>query len=145
MILPQVLFVDSLGQDSSYFQSGAIRKLVDWQGDREAFVRGRETYYEIFDNIYMTANLYTSNAGAVDVDTVFDSFDQTNYLYFDNVKLLNAIDGEEVFDLTKNFKIMSNSEYTILNTNGVAEISLTGKKFTKTNDSLVFEDIDEDK
>lgn len=128
-ILPQVLDVEILGDTSTYYQAGINRVEISWQGDRESILIGGDESYKIIDNLYLKADLYTSNIGLMQEDNLFDYFDEENYLYFDNVSLA-VQSGVTTYDISNRFKLRSLSEFVIMSTSGVAEIALSAVKVT---------------
>ena len=141
-ILPQVLDVENLGEDMSYYQIGSSAERIEWYTGRESIRYNYQTLYNLESDIYLKADLVTSNAGRVDEDTVFSFYDYetSNWLYFDNVLLLRKID-EYYMDVSNMFKLRAPDIYTILSTSGVAEILVSGKKLTREGNVSMFADI----
>lgn len=143
-IVPQVLDIANLGQKTSYYQVGSTSATVNWQGTRNSVEYGYDTLYNIMGDYYLGATVMTSNAGAIEVDTVYNYYDAENYLYFTDVVFLNMVPVGGVtynVDVSKVFKLRMTDTYSILNTTGVAEISLVAKKFTKYDETFTYDSL----
>lgn len=148
-LLPQTILIENLeSTKSAYYEAGIENKEVAWAGDREVLEYGNNTYYLIENNLYVSANIFTSSSGDLLVDTIYSFVDDVNYLYFDNVSVLLKTEnsGEVSYkNVSSYFKpILSEDDvFTILNTNGIASLNVTAKYLTNQDGMIYFENVED--
>ena len=148
-LLPQVFEIQNLEETkSAYFDSSIENKEVEWAGNRESVEYDGKTYYLIENNLYISAGLYTSSNGDLLTDTVYSYTDNTNYLYFDDVSILlqSTVDGSISYtNVSSYFKLTLGEDdvFTILNTNGVANVTVTAKYLTNDDGMISFETVED--
>lgn len=148
-ILPEILTVENREEIKyAYFNNLLTNVEVNWVGDRESVEIENSTYFQLEDNLYLSARVLTSKNGNKDLDTEFSYTDEENYLYFSDVRILLRVasNGEFRFiDVTNEFKLIMSEDdvFTILNIKGVANITFSSKLLTRKNGALAYETIDE--
>lgn len=148
-LLPQVFEIQNLEETkSAYYDSSVENKEVEWAGNRESVEYDGQTYYLIENNLYISASLYTSSNGDFLTDIVFSYTDDTNYLYFDGVSILlqSTVDGAITYtNVSSYFKLAlaEDDVFTILNTNGVANVTVTAKYLTNEDGMISFETVED--
>lgn len=147
-LLPQPFLIENLNPTkSAYFEANVENKEVDWVGDRESVQYNGKDFYLIENNIYVSAQIFTSTSGDFLTDTVYSFIDDENYLFFNNVEiLLRTSEGDVVKNslVTSYFKLILAEDdlFTILNTNGVANIIVSAKYLTNQNGGIYFETVE---
>ena len=148
-VLPQPLQIANLEETkSAYYQEGIENREVEWAGNRENIQYNGETLYLIENGIYVSADLFTSTGGDYYTDTVFSFTNDQNYLYFDNVSIvMETVDGATMSytDISTYFKLIleENDIFTILNTDGIANVVVSAYYLTTENNMTSFELVDE--
>lgn len=151
-LLPQVLEIENTGADQSYFEDGSFDHVsIDWfEGISDTIEYDSETFYKIGENLYANANLVTSSIGSQTSDTTYTFFDETNNLYFDNVRIVSQTvyeDGSASYQyVTNRFKLVldENETFTILKTDGLVNLNFFAKYLTlNENNNAEFGDVDE--
>ncbi|MGN1201614.1 MAG: InlB B-repeat-containing protein [Candidatus Caccovivens sp.] len=133
LLLPEILVLENQENNKyTYFNGNLINVVVDWQGDRESFEYDYKTYYLLKDKIYLSANVYTSNIGRYDLDTNYNFKDGSNYLYFDDVSIVEKISDTEIVNVTEHFGLTmkENDIFTILSTKGMASFDISARYLT---------------
>lgn len=150
-LMPERMVLKNLNSTkTAYFESGVENRSIAWQGDRKTLDYDGETYYALESNLYIKADVYTSSGGTQTADTEFGYAKDTNYLYVANVTILSEIadadSGENYYeDVTSYFSVIldQNDIFTILNTDGVAQINIYATYFTDNDGATYFETIAE--
>lgn len=148
-ILPEIFVIeDRDSSKASYYNSSLINVSVAWQGNRDALdMEGLEEYFEIDNNLFARANLYTSNLGRQTLDTDFTFVSDENYLYFANVSVLERRQDEEgktiYVDISNRMKFVLEESfvYTILNIDGVASVDVSAKYLSFVDGFMSFADM----
>lgn len=148
-ILPELFVVeDRTLTSAAYYNASLVNVSVAWEGDRNNLnVEGYEDFYQIDENLYARANLFTSNLGREKIDTDFTFVDDENYLYFANVSVfeLSTIEGGEIAltDVTNRFKFVLDPSFvfTILNIDGVASVEISTKYLSYIDGFMDFVDL----
>ena len=142
-ILPQVLRVEnSSDMQRIYYKSGSVAN-IEWYRNITAQTNVDDLiYYNIGNGIYINGQLLTSNEGNGEVDTIYNFYDNENYLYFNDVRVMLETENGFV-EKTSAFKVLpaTNEEFTIANIKNVATINVSAKLATKGAYSTVFEDL----
>ena len=148
-LLPQTILVQNLeSTKSAYFEANVENKEVAWAGNRESLEYGSNTYYLIENNLYLSAELYTSSSGDLLTDTIYSFTNKENYLFFDNVSIILKTEnsGEVSYtNISSYFKpIMAEDDvFTIMNTNGVANLTVTANYLTNKDGMIYFEKVED--
>ena len=148
-ILPEILTIENQEEIKyAYFNNLLSNVEVNWAGNREFVEINNQTYFQLEDNLYLSATVLTSNNGNKDVDTEFSFTNVENYLYFSNARLLSRVasNGEFTFvDVTNEFKLVMAEDdvFTILNIKGVANITFSSKLLTRKNGALSYDSVEE--
>ncbi len=148
-ILPELLELESMAlSNSAYYNANLLNVEIAWQGNRATLnEEGFENYFKIEENLYVKANLYTSNLGKELDDTDFSFTHETDYLYYTNVsiyRLSTTEDGITNFDdVTNQFKLILPKDYlfTILNIDGVVKFEVSAKYLTFLDGFMEFVDL----
>ncbi|MDE6583118.1 MAG: InlB B-repeat-containing protein, partial [Clostridia bacterium] len=135
-VMPKILKITNIGAKSSYFEQNIARKTINWKTE-SSITYNNETYYLADSddaNLYVKANLYTSNAGNSDSDTEFSFVGKENFLYFSGISILLENNGNYV-DVSNYYKLVldENDVYTILSVAGVAKVTLNATYLTLEN------------
>ena len=145
-ILPQVIEVSN-SPDSSYcyYSDSVAYASVDWSNGKNEATIYQNRFFEIADNIYMSGELVTSNAGDGNVDTQYTCFGEENYMYFKNVSVCRSVDGG-YDDYTSRFKVLVNKDdiFEIRSTKDFILITVKAKYLTINNGAREISDISED-
>ena len=144
-LLPQILTIENQTLPKTAYYDGTTEfRQVSWQGDREFVEQNLLQYYKVDDNLYISAELYTSTSGDMNVDTEYAFLDETNFLFFDNVFAITQ-EGENYQDCSNNFKLVLAEDdiFTILNTDGIANLTVTATYLTDDNGAISFEEVEE--
>lgn len=142
LLLPEIVTLENRETNKyTYFNQSQDFVDVAWQGDRTSFDYNKEQYYLLKDNLYVNAEIYTSNLGRFDLDTPFNFKDSENYLYFNQISVLEKISDEEVVNLTDRFSfVMSEDDiFTILSTKGMARFDISARYLTNENGMTLFD------
>lgn len=148
-LMPEIYVVENLETaKSSYYDSYSTNKSVSWQGSRKMITYEEEGYYKLEDGLYLRANIYTSNSGEKDKDVKYSYKYDENYLYFDNVRILEVknIDSEpEYTNVTAYYKLImdENDIFTILGIVGVANINVSASYMTIKEGLNYFETVEQ--
>lgn len=136
-IMPELLVVENQANiKNSYYNENLDRVSIEWQGNRQSTTEyGNDTFYQIGENLFASANLYTSNNGKEKEDVEFSFVSNENYLYYADVSIFRRelVEGEYVYyDITNYFKLIldENDIYTILNIDGIALIEVSANYLT---------------
>lgn len=142
-ILPELLVVENQSETKAmYYSSNADTISLEWQGDRQSTNDyGINTYYQIGEDLFAFANLYTSNTGKELEDVEFSFVNDENYLYYSDVSIIRRVleNGEYVYyDVTYYFKLILDEDdiFTILNIDGVALVEISAR-FLTMNDGMI--------
>ncbi len=151
-IMPELFVLeDKTESRGAYYNGNLINVSVPWEGDRKTLnIEGFEGYYQIDENLFARADLYTSNLGNDKVDTDFDFVSDDNYLYFANVSIFERStteEGETAFtDVTNKFMLVLDEGFvfTILNIDGVASVEVSTKYLSSIDGFMDFTDLPSD-
>ncbi len=132
-ILPQILQVaNSESSGYSYYDETLSCADIEWfVGRNEAEAVEGQTYYQITDDLFMKAKLYTSNGGSGRVDTDYTAFGVENVLYYSNVDIYRKVGNEYQF-VSDRFKVLAdkNDIYKILSTKDFYRVNISAQYLT---------------
>ncbi len=144
-VMPEVLSVDNL-ETSSYYSSeyANTTREVTWQGASAYVEISGRTYYNVVDNLYVYAELYTSNGGQYNANTEFSFTDFVNYLFFSDVRVMYQYTYQEedaYVDISTRFKLVTSSTYTIMKIDDIVSVTLLMQYLTITNSVQTIQDM----
>lgn len=148
-MMPEIYVVENLETTkSSYYDAYSTNKTVSWQGSRKTISYESEEYYKLEDGLYLKAKIYTSNSGEKDKNLEYSYKYDENYLYFDDVKILEVknIDNEpEYTNVTEYYKLVMDEDdiFTILGIVGVANINVSASYMTIKEGLNYFETVEQ--
>ncbi|MBP3431942.1 MAG: InlB B-repeat-containing protein [Clostridia bacterium] len=146
-LLPEIFTISNASaNDEVYYSANYQNRQVTWIGNGsepvDVFEDGR-LFYALDENLYVYADIYTSNAGREETNTEYTFVDAENFLYVDNAYVLKYSDGN-YSNVTAQYKLVidKNEIFTILSTVGVSQITVNAKYLTTRNGAITFEDVD---
>jgi len=135
-IMPQIQTVEISAEEKSVYYNEDVQKIeIDWSENLVSQTIGTEIYYQIADDTYLQATLYTSTTGNKDQQTDYSWTDGQNYFYFDDVRV-SILVGLDYYDVTNYVKLTvdENDMYSVLATKGLAMINLGARYYTYDDD-----------
>ena len=141
-VLPQIFMVEDVEPNQTYFDGDVTTTNLDWTDERDTYEYNGATYYRVENGLYLKAVLTTSNVGRSDIDTTYNFLNETNRLYFKEQSAI-MVQGSVIYDVSNrfNFILPASFNYTILNTNSIAEVVFNAK-YLSGEGSVSLMDID---
>lgn len=149
-MLLQILKLENNNETQARFYNEETPQVqVSYIGENQntyLYALDRETYtqFEEGSNFYINLQLYTSNLGSAEQDTVYNFYTAENHFDFSNYQVLDV--GEDLTtNVTSDVNLLLSEDfyYTIYNVNETAQITLNSRLLTKEDGFIGTIDLDE--
>ena len=149
-MLLQILKLDNNSTiNSRFYNINATEIEVEYIGENQdtyLHVLDRQYYTQLEENstFYVNVNIYTSNTGNSEQDTIYNFYTPENHFDFSSYQVLSVV-GDVTTNVTSDVNLLLSEEfsYIIYNVKNTAQITLNPVLFTKVDDYREVVSLDE--